>query len=80
MKNNNIYINEKNRSTVRVISQFDEKYYLIMLCDGQSSPYRLVINGHFSAETHKCTIFEAIVFDDYVEALAYYADWIRDCG
>ena len=80
MKNNNIYINEKDGSTVRLISQFDEECYLVMLCDGQNLPYRVVINGKFSAETHKCIISEAIVFDDYTEALAYYAEWIRDCG
>ena len=80
MKNNSIYINEKDESTVRVLRQFDEKYYLVMLCDGQNLPYRLVIDGKFSVKLHKCMIFEAIAFDDYNEALAYYAEWIRDCG
>ena len=75
----NFYIN-KDGSTVRVINQFNEKYFLVMLCDGQNLPYRLVINGKFLAKLHKCIIFEAIAFDDYNEALAYYAEWIRDCG
>ena len=73
MKNDSIYINEKDGATVRVIGQFDEKYCLVMLCDGQTLPYRLVTKGQFLVKTHKCRILEAIAFNDYTEALAYLA-------
>ncbi len=72
-----IYTEKDCGATVRVIACC-EALSVVLFCDAQSLPYRVVTRGYFSAKLKQCIIYDSIAYNSLTDALTKFAALINE--